>query len=180
MTSHYAADAVVAIPMFLALLAFWWGPWRWAVTDLARYHMFVVRDELFDAASSGIFTFSDRRYVEIRESINASIRFAHAMSLSMLLWHVVSRRIEGRKGAINKGRIVASQFHDTEAREIAHRALDKIEFVTWALVFAKSPLLATVVGIFVLFPHFRHSIRGRLKARLRPYTDLLQSEAAAA
>lgn len=53
--------------------------------DLLRHRLFVIRNNLFLAASRGEIDFNHPAYVMTRKTLNGTIRFAHQLSLTQLL-----------------------------------------------------------------------------------------------
>jgi hypothetical protein len=66
----------------VALWALWHYGWSKFMVDLYRQKLFFIRDELFELAASDKngLSFHHPAYVELRSSLNNSIRFAHRMS----------------------------------------------------------------------------------------------------
>src|SRR5437016_2293052 len=67
--------------------------------DLFRQRMFALRAELFDMAAAGRIAFDDPAYGKLRGMLNGYIRFAHRVSLPLLLFasrsgHALSRGAE--------------------------------------------------------------------------------------
>ena len=73
---------------YLLLAALWWL-FFWAHadyrTDLLRFRIFVIRDQLFGYAAQGKIRFDDPAYVLTRQLLNGNLRFAHRLTLSNLL-----------------------------------------------------------------------------------------------
>jgi hypothetical protein len=80
------ADAVVGLIGAAALLWVVFGPWQLLCTDAARFKLFQCRDELFDMAANGELSFQSQEYPEIRDAINALIRYSYRLTVPRLLF----------------------------------------------------------------------------------------------
>lgn len=60
-----------------ALVALFYGPVQHLLESIARHHLFVMRDELFDKARRGETSFDSDEYLEARRQLNSLIRFTH-------------------------------------------------------------------------------------------------------
>jgi hypothetical protein len=78
-------QAVVGVGSLAGCLVLFYGPWQWVCIDVARQIVFEKRDAIFDIASAGRLSFSSREYTTIRSGLQASIRFAHDLTLPNFL-----------------------------------------------------------------------------------------------
>jgi len=92
------ADALAGLIAVAALLWVVYGPWQMLCTDAARFKLFAYRDELFDMAANGELSFESREYAEIREAINALIRYSHRLTVPRLLFVTAFPPHEHRPG----------------------------------------------------------------------------------
>lgn len=155
MTITTLMQAVIGLGSLAALIVVLYGPWQEICTDFARQIVFEKRDAIFDLAHSGKLSFKSREYGTIRSSLQASIRFAHELTLPRFflmavgIWKLgshpedneLSRAIRQIKDPVTRNRV------DTLVKE-AYRAL-------FLMMVAKSPvvLLLFVVllpGLIVL------------------------------
>lgn len=181
MTPIVAAQAIVGIIAAIALIAFWFGPRRWIVTDIARNDMFAAREEFFDEAAAGRVAFSDPNYRRVREAINSNIRFAHTISIVRIVLHIWALK-RHRTTLASNVRAAASAIADPEARRAAHRALNRVESIALRLLFFRSPILGALLLLSILpargvFQHASAGIWRALRNQLQPYSDAIQAEA---
>lgn len=67
-----------------ALIALIYGPVQSLLESIARHHLFVMRDELFNKARHGETSFDADEYRQARRQLNSLIRFTHITK-----WHNV-------------------------------------------------------------------------------------------
>lgn len=161
------AGGVVGLLGFMALTALWLGPRRWLVTDFARDEMFAAREDFWDVAASGAIGFDDPNYRRVREAINSNIRFAHAVSLPLILIHIQRQRPTKPPSS----RQAADAIANIEVRRAANQALDRTERAAVWLLCLQSPLLwFAVVAILLIRTGRYNALRGWL-------SDAVQAEA---
>lgn len=86
--AHILLALISVVMIFLALWL--WSRYR---IDSFRDRLFILRDELFDAALRGEVSYSDRAYTMLRNRMNGMLRFAHHVQLShVILLSVFSSR----------------------------------------------------------------------------------------
>jgi len=85
MTITTLMQTLIALGSLAALIIILYGPWQEVCTDIARQILFEKRDAIFDLAHSGKLSFNSREYGTIRSSLQASIRFAHELTLARFL-----------------------------------------------------------------------------------------------
>lgn len=71
-----------------ALVALFYGPVQHLLESIARHHLFVMRDELFDKARRGETSFDSDEYQEARRQLNSLIRFTHLTKWQHVLFIV--------------------------------------------------------------------------------------------
>ena len=81
MTITTLMEALIGLGSLAALVVVLYGPWQEVCTDIARQIIFEKRDAIFDLAHSGKLSFDSREYGTIRSALQASIRFAHELTL---------------------------------------------------------------------------------------------------
>lgn len=149
MTITTLMQALIGLGSLAALIVILYGPWQEICTDIARQIVFEKRDAIFDLAHSGKLSFNSREYGTIRSSLQASIRFAHELTLPRFLvmaaglWtrhpedNDLSRAIRGIADPVTRNQV------ETLVNE-AYRAL-------FLMMVAKSPVLLLLV-VLLLFP----------------------------
>jgi hypothetical protein len=169
------AGGVVGLLGLFALFARWLGPRRWLVTDFVRNEMFAAREDFWDVAASGAIGFDDPNYRRVREAINSNIRFAHAVSLPLILIHM--RRQQGQTKPPSS-RQAADAIENIEARRAANQALDRTERAAFWLLCLHSPVLwFGVVAIVLIWTGRYNAPRGRYNALRGWLSDAVQAEA---
>ena len=89
----------IAVIGWVSLLLAWWAycwPYRRYQVDKTRYELFVVRDQLFDAAVQGdLIKFDDPAYGMTRTTLNGMLRMLEDFSFIQLLalvWRLRDKR----------------------------------------------------------------------------------------
>lgn len=80
------------ISTVLTLVGLWYLVfWRYRTyrVDFFRQEMFDLRDDLFDAANSGLIDFEHPAYGMLRDTINGFIRFGHRFTLGQFVFMMV-------------------------------------------------------------------------------------------
>lgn len=183
MSPEIAAQGLVSSLVIALWLLFWFGPWRWIAEDWARESMFAARESLFDMAASGRISFDDPNYQAVRAAINSQIRFAHACSVTRMWFHLRAKGDAADRHVADDVRSSAAAISDPVVRQAAEDALEKVGNAGILLVFWKSPFLCLVIGLIAVRISVVRNVRDepimdRLLKGLRPYADLIQSEAA--
>jgi|SRR5882672_2427141 len=141
---------LTAVGTTLSLIGLW-ALFHWLYrdyrVDLFRQRMFALRDELFDMAASGRIAFDNPAYGKLRDMLNGYIRFAHRVSLPLLLFASRSRT------ALSQGAEEVAVLTTTvraQPRETA-RELERIISQTHWYV-AEQLILTSLVMWLVLVP----------------------------
>jgi hypothetical protein len=185
MDARIAAEALVALMVFLGLVGLFFGPYQWLVVDWGRNSMFAARDELFDIAAASDDGLNDPSYQAVRAALNSNIRFAHSASLGQLLLHMHTVSPVLVRSA-RTARMSAETIRDPDLRTAAIRIAKRIERVAFRLLMLRSPVTTVVLFVLILAVMLfsRATGRGRpdpsFKRRLQRYEDGLQIEATTA
>ena len=95
MTSTQIMNGFVTFLGVFALIAFFYGPWQWMVTDAVRQRWFEIRDGAFDVAAAGELEFADPHYQAFRKSVNRLINNADQSSIWRgLALYALRKRLE--------------------------------------------------------------------------------------
>ena len=177
MTVETAANAISGFFGVLVLSFLWLGPVRSYLVNRARDRMFEARDEFFDGACQGLISFDDPNYRAVRESINNSIQFAHAVSSARMAWTYVWLRNSGLSEAMRRYQPTALKFKNLAARELALQSVAKVDRATAELVFWKTPVLSIVLIAIFVVPKLRLKLslpEFDLLKVFRPFAYLIQ------
>jgi hypothetical protein len=187
MTITTLMQAVIGLGSFAALIVILYGPWQEICTDFARQIVFEKRDAIFDLAHSGKLSFKSREYGTIRSSLQASIRFAHELSLPRFLVTAAGLRKQGSHPEDNELSRAIRQISDPVTRNQVGTLVNEAYRALFLMMVAKSPvmLLLFVVmlpGLIVLryLPIPGKTIQTRVREiepRARGYIQL-EAEAA--
>jgi len=91
MTAENIVSAAAGLLALGALIWFFGGPWQELWTAFTRQRLFELRNQLFNLAADGKIAFVDPAYRELRDHLNVSIRFAHALTFGALVAFLVAR-----------------------------------------------------------------------------------------
>ena len=166
-------EDIYLIMLLVAIAAIWWffyGPYQKYRVDKARYHLFVIRDELFDQARAGVMSFDDQAYRIARTNINGALRFIEYYTWFYLLMMLIKYRREEEFREIVTGYRTnyadALRKVDADARQVVEKSLKNMVLVVLAYCVHTSLLL------FVIAHSLGWAIRLRAKFR-RQYRQLL-------
>jgi hypothetical protein len=134
-------QALIGLGSLGGLLVIIYGPWQAICTDIARQILFEKRDAIFDLAQNGKLSFNSREYIAIRSSLQASIRFAHELTLPRFLVMGAVLLARGSRPEDNGLSRAIKEIADPTTR-------DQVESLVWqahrtllAMMFVKSPLM---------------------------------------
>lgn len=103
---------------------------RQYLIDFARQRLFQIRDELFEQASNGKFSFDEKLYGMTRTNINGAIRFIHKVSAWRLLGIIALSHLKGEPPQLKKFRHdwekAVSEVSSDEAKQILLSANTKM------------------------------------------------------
>ncbi|WP_316228579.1 hypothetical protein [Bradyrhizobium sp. SZCCHNR2023] len=176
MTTLIASNALVSLLVLAALMVFIYGPWQWICTDFARQLVFEKRDEIFDMAADGEFSFKSREYKTIRSSLEACIRYAHDLTWPSFVFLALSRK--GRDHLTERSSL--HEAVDALPEHIRDRVREKVTVAMVALIVmavAKSPIATVVCVPVVLTGMFVDNCRKRVFGFAESYGELIQLEA---
>ncbi len=164
-----ATMLLVAIAIFGTLI---YGPLQNICIDWSRNAIFESRDEIYDLALAGRLEFTSEAYLEIRQSLNSLIRFAHRISwpwlVAMLL--AVPMSVFQEKPSVHQA---LSKIEDTEVRFLIEKKLHKARKAVVILLFVRSPVL----WIFLATAILGRRINSGFDSVARRIADSIQNEA---
>lgn len=142
----------------LVSLALLWFFLFWLYKDLCvdhfRQRVFALRDELFDAATSGKIPFDHKAYGRLRVTMNGAIRFAYQISLLHFL--VVIARHGGhisRNNGYNAKFLEEMQDLSEEQKKVFVSFHMRFSLLFLKQIFVSSPLFLVTI-IFPLLTYF--------------------------
>lgn len=142
-------ELILACASLVFLFWFFYWPWQSYCVDVARQRMFMIRDELFDLAADEKMSFNEPAYQEMRDIINANIRFAHRMSWIEIFLVGVAIRGERAERHSFGGLLGATKTED--ARNKVGNLQRRLSRIALSLIIFRSPFLASaLLGISVL------------------------------
>jgi hypothetical protein len=184
MTITTVMQGVIGLGSFAALLVILYGPWQEICTDVARQIVFEKRDAIFDLAHSGKLSFKSREYGIIRSSLQASIRFAHELTLPRFLVMAAGLRRRRSHPEDNELSRAIREISDPVTRDRVEALVKEAYRALFLMMVAKSPvmLLLFIVALpgLIVLRYFPIPIPTRVKAiepRARGYIQL-EAEAA--
>jgi hypothetical protein len=141
------AQAMIGLGCVAGLLAVIYGPWQWMCTDFARQALFEKRDAIFDLARAGKLSFEGREYQTIRSSLQASIRFAHALTLPRALILGAALSANGHLSRPSQMSRAIDAIADPDTRSEVQRLVDQAARALLIMIIVKSPI-AFIVFVF--------------------------------
>lgn len=170
-------DAFVAIVLLALTCGLTIYAWREAMTAWARQTIFEKRDAVFDLAASGHLGFNSPEYRAIRSSLEASIRFAHELTLTrMIVTRVAAQAIGFRKQESEMG-IAIRAIEDEATRNEVTKLANEAHRALLSMIILKSPLLMIAAILILAVSFFLRGIRHYLKGVAGEIGELVQIEA---
>jgi hypothetical protein len=154
-------QALIGIGSLAALLVIVYGPWQAICTDIARQILFEKRDAIFDLAESGKLSFASREYRVIRSSLQASIRYAHELTLPRFLVMAAVLSARGNRPEDNDLSRAITQIVDPTTRNQVEKLIKQAYRTLVIMMVAKSPVMILVllplllIIAVILLPPFR-------------------------
>src|SRR6266446_951054 len=158
-------QALVGLGSVAALLVILYGPWQAICTDIARQILFEKRDAIFDLADSGKLSFTGREYGTIRSSLQASIRFAHELTLPRFLVMAAVLLARGNRPEDNDISRAIKQITDPITRTEVENLVRQAHRTLVMMMVVKSPVMMLVLFIplliaaLIVLPCFREAAR---------------------
>jgi hypothetical protein len=152
MTITTLMQAVIGLGSLAALVVLLYGPWQEVCTDIARQIIFEKRDAIFDLAHSGKLSFDSREYGTIRSALQASIRFAHELTLPRFLVMAVVFSAHGSHPEENDLSRAIRRIADPVTRRQVEVLIMQAYRALFIMMVAKSPLMLVpaLAGLIVL------------------------------
>jgi hypothetical protein len=178
MTITTFMQALVGVGSLTALIVVLYGPWQEICTDIARQILFEKRDAIFDLAHSGKLSFNSREYTTIRSSLQASIRFAHELTLPrFVVMAAVLWRHESHPEDNDLNRAIR-RIADPVTRNQVETLINEAYRALFLMMLAKSPvilllLVAALPGLIAL-RYFRIGVNAvkAIEPRARGFIQL--------
>jgi hypothetical protein len=177
-------QTLLGLGSLAALLIILYGPWQAICTDIARQMLFEKRDAIFDLAQRGKLPFASREYGTIRSSLQASIRFAHELTLPLFV--VMAVAFWARRNRLEESDLSRAIRHipDATTRNQVEKLIMQAHRALVIMMVAKSPVMMVLLlpGLPVLLvilkalPYCRKIV----KTMERRAGDFIQLEADAA
>lgn len=142
------------------LVALYYGPVQRLLESIARHHLFVMRDELFDKALKGETSFELDEYKQARKQINSLIRFTHLTTWQNMVLLVKFLRF-------NKNENAVSPLY----RPMRQRAA----VLMLGLMILRSPVLLTLSILGLLYQFVGLNVKG-LKRRSLSLLNMIERE----
>jgi hypothetical protein len=154
-------QALVGLGSLGALLVILYGPWQAICTDIARQILFEKRDAIFDLAHGGKLSFTSREYGTIRSSLQASIRFAHELTLPRFLVMAAVLAARGNRPEDNDLSRAIRNIADPTTRSQVENLVKQAYRTLVLMMVVKSPMMMLVLLLPILIialvglPYFR-------------------------
>jgi hypothetical protein len=178
MTITTLIQALIGLGSLAALAALLYGPWQEVCTDIARQIIFEKRDAIFDLAHGGTLSFDSREYHTIRSALQASIRFAHELTLPRFLVMAVVFSAHGSHPEENDLSRAIRRIADPVTRRQIDILVMQAYRALFVMMVAKSPLMLvalvfTLPGLIALryFPIVVNKVKA-IEPRARGFIQL--------
>jgi hypothetical protein len=151
--------------------------------DALRDRLFGVRDKLFDFAASGKIAFDEPAYGRLRSTINSSIRFAHRITFSRLVFGIVYRittRNECAAAFVRQWRVALDRLAPEQRAEM-ERLNTELAVTLVRHILTGSPLMMIFFALFAVWAFLTGTVRRIAEAFsdlsvLMPGLDLLEAQ----
>lgn len=138
-------NAAETMLVLLGIVIVVYGPLQDALADYLRQCLFEQRDALFALAASGSVSFNNAAYRASRDRINASICYAHRISLPRTIFLFWKCRSELNFDASIKFESVKNE----QTRDKMQGIMGRCERLVFVALLARSPLVWVVAAIVV-------------------------------
>jgi hypothetical protein len=149
MTITTLMQALIGLGSLAALVVLLYGPWQEVCTDIARQIIFEKRDAIFDLAHSGKLSFDSREYSTIRSALQASIRFAHELTLPRFVVMAVVFSVHRSHPEENDLSRAIRRIADPVTRRQVEILIMQAYRALFVMMVAKSPLMLVAL-VFML------------------------------
>ena len=149
MTITTLMQALIATGSLAALLILVYGPWQEVCTDIARQIIFEKRDAIFDLARSGKLSFNSREYGAIRSALQASIRFAHELTLPRFVLIAFVLSVRGSRPEDNDLSRAIRRIADPDTRRQVEILVMQAYRALFLMMFAKSPVMLLTLPVLI-------------------------------
>ena len=150
MTTEMAFKALEGSMTLLALGAFAYGPWQWVMVDWARQRMFDRRDQMFDIALQGRIDFASQEYLDLRDSFNSMIRFAHSLTwCRILLLGLTRHKLD--LASVVPAQAIISRLNDPRTQQDLRTLNAEVQRIALSLIALRSPFLLLSSFVWITF-----------------------------
>lgn len=134
----------------ITYLVFW--KIRMLAEDWFRDQVFQLRDDLFDRAADGLISFDSPAYGLLRMTMNGYIRFCHKLSLLQIIISIlVSTNSENKNGIFRRNWEEVTKGLDNKTLKELEEYKKNMEILVIKYILFSSPVISTMLGVFVLF-----------------------------
>jgi hypothetical protein len=175
---------LVGLASLVAVIVILYGPWQAICTDIACQLLSEKRDAIFDLARSGRFSFNGREYGTIRSALQASIRFAHELTLPRFLLMAVVFAVRPSRPEDSALYRAIRQIPDPATRNQVERLIAQAYRVMVTMMIVKSPVMMLLLLPWLpvlcaagMVQRFRRKGFNAVKANERRAGGLIQLEA---
>jgi hypothetical protein len=149
MTTTALMQALISLGSLATLLILVYGPWQEVCTDIARQIIFEKRDAIFDLAHSGKLSFDSPEYGTIRSALQASIRFAHELTLPRFVVMSAVLSAQGKRPEDSDLGRAITRIADPATRNQVEALVKEAYRALFLMMIAKSPAMVLVVVVML-------------------------------
>ncbi len=144
-----AINSSITLLLLVFLVFFAYQTYR---VDKFRQDLFLIRDELFDAALNQEVSFDDRGYILTRQLINGMIRFGHRLSvLNFIVFGICFAKTDltkFRKDTLNEWlRNASPEGRDVFEKYSSRVHVRVLEHITTSPIFIATKLVPVVITL---------------------------------
>ncbi|MYB33552.1 MAG: hypothetical protein F4X92_00180 [Gammaproteobacteria bacterium] len=142
----HSIEALLSIGL---LVWFFTYPWQSLCVDIARQHLFKLREQLFYLAMSQRIGFDDQAYRGLREGLNSRIRLAHKIKIGELITVIplINNSAPVTPGIVN----VIEAVDDLDLRNDLRNIYTEANRVLVMHMIVRSPLILVLTVFAPLF-----------------------------
>jgi hypothetical protein len=163
---------LVGIGAVVAFLGTFYGPWQWISTDIARQLLFEKRDAIFDMAADGRLKFDSREYAILRSTLQATIRWAHNLTLPRMVTMSCLHWARGELGTRDDLSQAIERIHDFATRAEVRKLVNEAYTIIVVMLIVKS-LWALALFPLLIVTFF---CRGAFHGAVRRASPLIRAE----
>jgi len=177
MTTESLIQILELLTGIALLVLFFRYPWQSILVDITRQRLFEVRDSIFLYAADGRINFDSKIYGELRDRLNASIRYCHKAKFSTV-FAAIAVQGEGAEAPRHERNLleIISDIDDTDLRADLEEKLEEAVTFLATLMVLRSPVLILISMLLMPFLLIHELLSGHVKRLIAKIGALIERD----